>query len=135
MHSVTHADENADDKILLIASQIYHGKECIPKDDELCIPIVKLSMNAGSKAIDCCRHEAAYTYLAAASSLLPVDCWGKHYVLSLQLHFLMASAANSSCKYDTAENILQKILSQGRCISDKVPSYFLLFQSKWQYHF
>ena len=129
MHSVID-DEDTDDTILLIASQIHHGKECIPKDDELCIPIVKLSLEAGTKAIDCCRHEAAYTYLAAASSLLPVDCWVKYYDLSLQLHFLMANAANASCKYDTAEVILQKILIEGRCISDKVPSYFLLFQSK-----
>eukprot|EP00985_Skeletonema_marinoi_P029450 scaffold27900_cov117-Skeletonema_marinoi.AAC.1 len=40
----------------------------------------------------------------------------------------MASAANSSCKYDEAEIILQRILKEARCTKDKLPSYLLLSQ-------
>eukprot|EP00985_Skeletonema_marinoi_P035549 scaffold46894_cov336-Skeletonema_marinoi.AAC.1 len=40
----------------------------------------------------------------------------------------MASAANSSCKYDEAEIILQRILKEARCTKDKLPSYFVLSQ-------
>ena len=114
----------------MIATQINHGKESIPKDDELCLPIVKLNMSAGKMAIDSCRHKTAYAHLKVASSLLPNDHWESHYDMSLRLGFMMASAANSSCKYDDAENILRSILKEARCTKDKLPSYFLLSQSK-----
>ena len=120
---------DADDIILLVASQLYHGKECIP-NDELCIPIVQLSIDAGKKAIDGCHHETAYSYLEAALSLLPHDSWKSHYDVTLRFHYLMANAANASCKYDEAESLLQRVLKEGRCTEDKVPSYSLLCQSK-----
>ena len=107
-----------------------HGEESILKDDELCLPVVKLNMAAGKMAIDSCRHKTAYAYLKVASSLLPNDHWERHYDMSLRLNFMMASAANSSCKYDDAQNILRSILREARCTKDKLPSYFLLSQSK-----
>ncbi len=116
--------------ILLIATQINHGKESILKDNELCLPVVKLNMAAGKTAIDSCRHKTAYAYLKVASSLLPDDHWESHYEMSLRLGFMMASAANSSCKYVDAENILQRILKDARCTKDKLPSYLLLSQSE-----
>jgi predicted ATPase len=129
LHSVCEG-KDVGDTILLIASQINHGKECILKNDELCMPIVKLNMAAGKKAIDSCRHKTAYSYLKAASSLLSDDCWERYYDISLRLSFMTASAANSSCKCDDAEIILQRILKEARCTKDKLPSYFLLSQSK-----
>lgn len=95
------------------------------------MPIVKLNMAAGKKAIDSCRHKTAYSYLAAASSLLPDNHWESYYDISLRLSFMMASAANSTCKYDDAVIILQRILKEARCTQDKPPSYFLLSQSKY----
>lgn len=127
MHSVTEG-KDVGDTILLIATQIYHGKENILKDDEL--RIVKLNMAAGKKSIECCRHKTAYSYLKAALSLLPEDCWESYYDICLRLNFMLASASNSSCKYDDAEVILERILKEARCIEDKLPSYFLLTQSK-----
>ena len=122
--------KNVGDTILVIATQINHGSEFILKDDELCLKIVKLNMSAGKMAIESCRHKTAYAYLEVASSLLPNDHWESHYDISLRLGFMMASAANSSCKYDNAERILQRILKEARCTKDKLPSYFLLSQSK-----
>lgn len=121
---------DSDDTILLITSQIYYGKDYIANDDELRIPIVKLSMDAGKKAIESCRHDLAYSHLEAASSLLPEDCWESQYDISLRLNFMMADAANSSCKYDEAVIILEKIIDEGRCTKDKLTTYFLLIQSK-----
>eukprot|EP00984_Skeletonema_dohrnii_P009487 scaffold3626_cov69-Skeletonema_dohrnii-CCMP3373.AAC.1 len=127
LHSVCEG-KDVGDTILLIATQMNHGKEFILKDNELCLPIVKLNMAAGKMAIDSCRHNTAYSYLEVASSLLPNDHWESNYDISLRLSFMMASAANSSCKYDDAEIILQKILKEARCTKDKLPSYLLLSQ-------
>ena len=124
--------KDKDDSILIIASQLYLGRECIPEDDDLRIRIAKLIMDAGKKAIESCHHETAYIYLEAATSLLPDDCWKRYYDVSLRLHFLTANSANASCKYDKAETILKKILSEGCCVEDKLPSYELLSQSKLQ---
>ncbi len=129
LHSVCDG-KDVGDTILLIATQINHGKESMLKDDELCFPVVKLNMAAGKMAIDSCRHKTAYAYLEVASSLLPNDHWESHYYISLRLGFMMASAANSSCRYDDAEKILRTILKEARCTKDKLPSYFLLSQSK-----
>ena len=118
------------DTISLIASQINHGKETIQKDNELCMPIVKLNMAAGKKAIDRCHHKTAYSYLDTAQSLLPDDHWESHYDVSLQLNFMMARAANASCKYDEAELILQTMCERSRCLQDKLPAYFLLVTSE-----
>lgn len=120
------------DTIFLIASQINHGKESIQKDGkELSVAVAKLNMKAGKKALDGCDHETAYFYFLVALSLLPNDNWESYYDLSLRLNFLMARAANSSCKYDEAELILQSICGKAQCLQDKLPAYILLSQSKF----
>ena len=118
------------DIIFLTASQINHGKEWIIKDKDLSIGIAVLNMKAGKKALDGCDHKTAYSYLRFAMSLLPEDHWESNYDLSLRLNFLMASATNSCCQYDEAEQILRKGLSNARCLDDQLPSYLLMSQSK-----
>ena len=118
------------DTILVIASQINHGKESIQKNDELCISMARLNMAAGKKTIESCRHKMAYSYLENALSLLPDDHWNSNYDLSLHVSFMMASAANSSSMCDEAENLLQRIFEKGRCMTDKLPSYHLLVTSE-----
>ena len=117
--------------IFLIASQINHGKEFIEKDDALRIPVAKLNMKAGKMALDGCDHKLAYHYFAASLSLLPDDSWESNYDLSLRLNFLMARAANSSCRYDEAEVTLQTICKRARRLQDKLPSYHLLVMSEF----
>ena len=124
------AGKDEGNTIYLIASQINHGKDWILKDRDLSIAVAKLNMMAGKKAIDGCDHKTAYSYFGAALSLLPEDHWESNYDLSLRSNFLMASAANSFCQYDETEPILRKIFERARCLEDKLPSYFLLSQSK-----
>ena len=109
--------------IFLIASQINHGKEFIEKDDAL--SVAKLNLKAGKLALDGCDHTMAYNYLFASLSLLPDDSWESYYDLSLRLNFLMARAANSSCRYNEAELILQTIFKRAQCLHDKLSAYFL----------
>ena len=116
--------------IFLISSQINHGKEFIEKDDALRIPVAKLNIKAGIMALDGCDYKLAYHYFAAALSLLPDDSWESNYDLSLRLNFLMARAANSSCRYDEAEVTLQTICKRALCLQDKLPSYYLLVMSE-----
>ena len=116
--------------IFLIASQINHGKEFIETDDTLRIPVAKLNMKAGKKALDGCDHKMAYFYFLAAISFLPDDGWESYYDLSLRLNLSMARAANSSCQYDEAELTLQRICKRARCLQDKLPAYFLLVTSE-----
>ena len=111
--------------IFLIASQIKHGKEFIEKDDAMRIPVAKLKMKAGKLALDGCDHTMAYNYFFASLSLLPDDSWESYYDLSLRLNFLMARAANSSCRYNEAELTLQTICKRALCLQDKLPAYFL----------
>jgi len=116
--------------IFLIASQINHGKEYIKNDDTLRIPVAKLNMKAGKRALDGCDHRMAYFYFLTALSLLPDDGWESCYDLSLRLNFLMARAANSNCQYDEAELTLHTICKRAWCLQDKLPSYFLLVTSE-----
>lgn len=120
------------DTLFLIANQVNHGHECISGDEELNISIAfaKLNMRAGKRALDGCDHKTAYSYLKVALSLLPADHWESHYDLSLRLHFLASSAANSCCHYDEAERMSRSIFERSRCFEDKVPSFLLLSQSK-----
>eukprot|EP00984_Skeletonema_dohrnii_P035065 scaffold34603_cov158-Skeletonema_dohrnii-CCMP3373.AAC.3 len=128
LYSITDGKDVGDTIFLPIASQINHGKEWIMKDKDFSICIAELNMKAGKKAIDGCDHKTAYSYLGAAVSLLPEDHWESHYVLSLRIYFLMASAANSTCQYDEAELMLQKIFEKARCLDDQLPSYLLMSQ-------
>lgn len=123
-------NEDAGEGVFLIASQINHGKELIEKDDELRIPVTKLNMKAGKKALDGCDHKTAYFYFIAALSLLPDDNWDSYYDLSLRLNFLMSRASFSSCKYHEAEVVLQTICERARCLHDKLPAYALLTESR-----
>ena len=113
-----------------IASQLNHGREWILNDKDFSIAIAELNMKAGKNAIDGCDHQTAYSYLGAGLSLLPDDNWKSHYDLSLQLNFLMASAANSCCKHEESVVILQQILDKARCLDDQLPSYLLRNESK-----
>jgi predicted ATPase len=124
-------EKDVGDTILIIASQINHGKESILKDDNLRIPIVKLNIAAGKISIDSCRHKMAYSYLHTAQSLLPDDHWESHYDVSLRLSLMMASAANKICKYDEAELILKSIFKEARCTEDKLSAYYLLATSEY----
>ena len=131
MHSVCEDKDDVGYTVLLIASQMMYGKEFIQQDDEeVVIALAELNMRAGKQAMDGCDHKTAYSYLQAALSLLPSNHWELHYDLSLRLYFLVACAANSNLKADEAELILNKILENTRCIEDKLPSNFLLSQSK-----
>lgn len=122
---------NVGNTILLIADLMNHGKEFIQKHEkDLSLAITELNINAGKKALDGFDHKSAYSYLQVAVSFLPENHWESHYDLSLRLSFLVGSAANSSCKVDEAELILRRIIENARCLDDKLPSYFLLSQSK-----
>ena len=121
---------DAGNTILLIAGQINHGREWIISDKDFRIAVAELNMKAGKKAIDGCDHKTAYSYLRFAMSLLPNDHWESHYDLSLSLSFLFSSAANSSCRYDEAEQMIRRTLQMARCLEDQLPSYLLLSQSK-----
>ena len=123
-------DNDADNTVTLIASQINYGKEFFEEDKELSLEFSKLNMKAGKKALDGCDHKTAYWYLLTALSLLPLDHWESHYDFSLRLHFLMAGAANSSCQYEEADEKLQTIFEKARCLEDKLPSYLLQSQSR-----
>ena len=120
--------------IFLIASQINHGKETIEKNDALRLPVVKLNMMAGKMALDGCDHKTAYFYFLAAASLISDDSWESYYELTLRLNFLMARAANSSCKYAEAELTIRTIFERARCLKDKLPAYFLLVGSECTYY-
>eukprot|EP00984_Skeletonema_dohrnii_P000513 scaffold169_cov122-Skeletonema_dohrnii-CCMP3373.AAC.1 len=126
LYSSCDGKDVGDTVFLPIASQINHGKEWILKDNEFSIAIAELNMKAGKKAIDGCDDKTAYSYLGVAVSLLPEDHWESHYDLSLRIYFLMASAANSTCRDDEAELFLQKIFEKARCLDDQLPSYLLL---------
>ena len=130
LHSVCEG-RNVGDTTLLIASQMNHGKDFILKNETLRMPAVMLNMTAGEIAMGSCRHKTAYSFFEVALSLLPDNYWVCQYDISLRLSFMMANAANSSCKYSDAEVILQRILKEARSTKDKVPSYFLLSQSKY----
>ena len=93
-------------------------------------PVAKLNIKAGKLALDGCDHSMAYHYFAAALSLLPDDSWESNYDLTLRLNFLMARAANSSCRYDEAEVTLQTICKRAVCLQDNLPSYYLLVMSE-----
>ena len=131
LYSLCHGKDAAD-TIFFIASQINYGKEWIIKDKDLSIDIAiaELNMKAGEKALDGCDHKTAYSYLRFAVSLLPENRWDSHYDLSLRLHFLTSSAANSCCLYDEAEQLLRPGLANARCLDDQLPSYLLHCQSK-----
>ena len=133
LYSICEGKDDVGDTIMLIASQINHGKELIEKDDPLRIPVAKLNMKAGQMALDGCDHKTAYFYFHAAVSLLPDDSWRSNYDLSLRLNFCLAAAANSSCKYDDAEGTLNIIYEKARCLEDKLPAYELTVESKYIY--
>ncbi len=130
LYSICNGKDVEDTIFILIANQINHGKEWIVKDTDLSIAVAELNMKAGKKAIDGCDFKTAYSYLRTAISLLPEGHWDSHYDLSLRLNLLMARAANSTSQYEKAELVLRNVLEKARCSEDKLPTYYLLSESK-----
>ena len=115
--------------------QINHGiNNTSTQKPELIPDFVNLNERAGTKAVDCCDYVTARSYLNTALSLLPTDHWKSCYDQSLRMYFSLAKSAHACGDITKAQEVLQQILEECRCMEDKLQAYYLLVTSKFQHY-
>lgn len=126
--TVNEIDEKEAGEIIFSAvNQVNRGKSVLLKQSsQVKIDIAKLNKRAGVDAVKCSDFVTARTHFDAAMSLLPRGHWESDYELSLNTASLLAEAAHSSGDSDKAFAVVETILSEAHCFSDKLGAYHLL---------
>lgn len=128
LHSMLKGKE-VDSIVFAIADQINYDIDQLSfESDEMRVEIAQINELAGLKARDCSDSVRSSSYFAYALSLLPADHWKRHYETSLRVSFLLAESIH--LRGESAEGILAQLLEECHSFDDKLPSLYLLVNSK-----
>lgn len=120
------ASLNVDDSLVsVMIDQINHGVgESIQQKDR--VAIAELNYKAGVMAMAHSAFVKAFSYFETAKLLLPENHWASHYYFSIRLFLSMSNAA-FACGYgNMADEALDAILREGKCLEDKLVSICIL---------
>ena len=117
---------NVDDSLVsIMIDQINHGVGESVQSEKDRILIAELNYKAGGTAMAHSGFVKAFSYFETAKSLLPEDHWTSQYYFSIRL-FLSLSNAAFACGYgNLADEALNAILREAKCLEDKLVSNFL----------
>ena len=114
--------EAQEDKIFEIVNQINQGIELIEHQsqrDEL----AKLNLIAAKKAKSSTAYEQAFRFLKLALSLLGIDCWQRHYKLTLEIYELATETAYFCGEFEEMERLANGVLHHSKNMLQKVRIY------------
>ena len=117
--------------IFSITDHINHGSDSSELSPELRLDLAKLNGIAGEVAMNLSDYATARTYFNIAVRLLPTDCWQNIYDLTLRSYLSLANAAYSSGDIEKSSAVLEKILDEAHCLSDKLDAYLLQVEILW----
>ncbi len=107
------------DRQYLIAptiDQINYGVPSLVECPERRVDVAELNVTAGLRAISRSDFAKAYHYFNKAQLLLPDEKWKTHYDLTLRLFLFRANTAFSCGYLNEADEALDTILTEGRCL-------------------
>lgn len=122
LYTVTRG-KDVQDIVFCIADQINYGVD--DSLSQLRFNLAGLNETAGAKAADSSDYVSAHSYFKNALSFLPPDHWKDNYEMSLRLYLRLAKSAFSCGDKERAYEILQQILTEARCLTDKLDAYHL----------
>ncbi len=106
-------------KIFYIVNQLNIAKELIVDPDER-LELAELNRIAAKRAKESNAYEPALRYIHVGMSLLPSDCWERHFDLAFQLHRELAECEYVNAHYEKAEGIFDLLLSKAATDADRV---------------
>lgn len=121
------ASSNVDDSLVsVMIDQINHGVGESIQSEKDRVAIAELNYKAGVTAMAHSGFVKAFSYFETAKLLLPENHWASHYYFSIRLFLSMSNAA-FACGYgNMADEALDAILREGKCLEDKLVSIRIL---------
>ncbi len=125
------ASSNVDDSLVsVMIDQINHGVGESIQSEKDRVAIAELNYKAGVMAMAHSGFVKAFSYFETAKLLLPENHWATHYYFSIRLFLSMSNAA-FACGYGSmADEALDAILREGKCLEDKLVSICILILHK-----
>ncbi|BAB73957.1 trifunctional serine/threonine-protein kinase/ATP-binding protein/sensor histidine kinase [Anabaena sp. FACHB-709] len=111
-----------EEKIFDIANQLNMGAGLITAPEER-YKLAALNLMAGRKAKDSTAYESAVSFLKQGLNLLDIDCWQKHYELTLDLHVETVESAYLNTNFEEAEPLFATVIANSKNILDAVKVY------------
>ncbi len=121
------ASPNVDDSLVsVMIDQINYGVGESIQSEKDRVAIAELNYKAGVTAMTHSGFVKAFSYFETAKLLLPENHWASHYYFSIRLFLSMSNAA-FACGYgNLADEALDAILREGKCLEDKLVSIWNL---------
>jgi hypothetical protein len=114
-----------DSLVPIMIDQINHGiGESIQSEKDR-IAIAELNYKAGSQMMTNSCFVKAFSYFETAKLLLPEDHWISQYYFSIRLFLSLSNAAFACGHGNLADETLDEILREAKCLEDKLVSHIL----------
>ncbi len=122
------SEETRQENIFAIVNQLNEGRECLQRGQQK-QELITLNAQAGKRAKAANAYQTAVKYFDVALSLLPGDSWQTSYALTLDLHIEAVESQYLNTNFKQAEELAQRVLSQGKTVLDKIKVYQVQIQS------
>lgn len=106
--------------LFIATDQLNRGIDCARKQ-ELRREIVRMNLDAATKAIDISAFVPASNYLFHGIQLLDEDCWKNNYTLTLQLHAKAAEVSMCIGNHECCVKYADAVIANARSFADRTP--------------
>ncbi|HMK49535.1 MAG TPA: AAA family ATPase [Thermodesulfovibrionales bacterium] len=116
------SSEELEERIFFIVNQLNTAEKLITDQDER-YELARLNLLAGQKAKNSSAYHTADIHFRQGIRLLSPDAWEKEYDLALALHQEGGEVGYLLGDYESAERLLDQVLSKATSLMDKVKVY------------
>ncbi|MBP7735646.1 MAG: AAA family ATPase [Spirochaetes bacterium] len=113
------SEDDLDDSIITIVSQLNAGLPCIVADEER-YRVAKLNLAAAQKAMASAAYQSAHMYLKTAAGIVGDDCWNRDYDFALSLFTKGVEAAFLVTDFAYMDSLAKTVLANARDILDTI---------------
>ncbi len=116
------ADDNLDRYLFSIVNHLNVAKDLI-NDPSKRLELAKLNLNAARKARISAAYKQAFNYFNETMALLPLNCWIKHYELSLNIFNEGVQISYLFGDYAKMDALAKVVFEQAKTLPEKLVFY------------
>ncbi|MEM7184642.1 MAG: serine/threonine-protein kinase PknK, partial [Spirochaetota bacterium] len=121
--------EKLGERLFSIVGQLNLSHSLI-QDKASRLNLIELNLKAGKKAKTSTAYDGALVFLQAGISLLPDECWKKHYDLTLEIYKELAECKYLATHFEESDRLYEYIYQNAKSLLDKMPVYQIQLRQK-----
>ncbi|MBC7531708.1 MAG: diguanylate cyclase [Oligoflexus sp.] len=117
-----HKKTRLDEYVFSIVNHLNSSTQFMSTETER-LELIELNLHAARKAKVSAAYQTALEYLQAAMSLEKAEDWTQSYDLLIVIYREAAEVAFLNKAFDPMQRYVEKVLSKGRTLLEKIPAY------------